>query len=216
MAAQEQEQQFENAWKRLHHDWRHGDLSESSNTAAVRAHAAFREIVALGAGALPLVVAKLREGEFVLNQAMSALTGFELPPASESESEQALARRWVLWWEGRQTKMAEALLGEWLAENQAKIDRCVIAAVRRLAGVPELLVDLAARETLSTETKILAIAKEDPARLGQYVAEEFEREFAQASPGFRSSLTTLAAEIAQKELWNELRWCVQMMVRHAA
>lgn len=173
-------------------------------------------IIARGAAALPFAIARLREGAFVLNQAMKDITGFDLPSRSPIESEQARARRWVLWWEGTQARMADGALAEWLAENHPRIEGAVVPAVRRLAGVPELLARARATDLKLTESEILRVAAKNPELLGSYVAEEFDRAFAHVLPTLRASLRTLAREIAKNELWSELQSCVAVLVREAA
>lgn len=94
------------AFDRLYAEWLRflegKELRHSSRPADYTCHPAYEGIVGLGAAALPLIVEKLREGQFFLNAAMARITGVDrrrqLPPAV---SEQEVARRWVQWWEER-------------------------------------------------------------------------------------------------------------------
>ena len=94
------------AFDRLYEEWlrflESPELRHSSRPSDYARYPAYEGMVELGAAALPLIVEKLREGQFFLNTAMARITGMDLrrqmPPVT---SEQEVARRWVQWWEER-------------------------------------------------------------------------------------------------------------------
>ena len=80
-------------------------LARSSNTRGLQTEfMPFLEIVKCGIDAVPFIVNKLKEGEFVLNEAMRAITGMDMHERfPEADSEQEISRLWILWWETKQS-----------------------------------------------------------------------------------------------------------------
>jgi len=98
-------------FERHYREWR--DLIEStprlrysSKTTDFMDNEPFRRLVALGLPALPFIMAKVRDGDFFLNNAVFEITGLTtadvVPDADETYPQQEIAQFLVEWWD-RQT-----------------------------------------------------------------------------------------------------------------
>jgi hypothetical protein len=94
------------AFDQLYEEWLRSledpNLRHSSRPADYVDHPAYEGIVQMGEEALPLIVEKLKEGQFFLNTAMERITEIDLRRQMPlAVSEQEMARQWVRWWENR-------------------------------------------------------------------------------------------------------------------
>jgi hypothetical protein len=91
------EETVEQRVRRLLATWREQTGYLSSSTARV-AHPAYRELIALGAAALPFVFRDLDQTlDGHLSSALVAITGAQPVPAEEGGKIRKVAERWLAW-----------------------------------------------------------------------------------------------------------------------
>lgn len=89
-------------------------------------------------------------------------------------------------------------LAKWIQENQTRITKCVLDAMRRVDGVSDALTDPGIADAEARRQKIDGLVTAGRAVLAEYVGEEFDKEFWQSSPELRSALKR-NAELAVRE-----------------
>lgn len=94
----------------LYEEWKeasqHPEVRLSSRPEDYINNEPYRKMVAMGREALPLVIEKLEQGEFLLNQAVADMEGVGLDELIKTDqpfpSEQEKSRLLIQWWQSKQ------------------------------------------------------------------------------------------------------------------
>jgi len=95
------QKEFETLYKEWQELIKSPEIMIHSNTSYYTDLDPYDSIINMGMIVLPLIIGKLRMGEFFMNKAVSSITGLSIKHITTKKyiSEQDIAKAWIEWWD---------------------------------------------------------------------------------------------------------------------